>query len=342
MKLSKLLKLPLTQLAFYVILVAVILSLFFSSAKPGLWSQAGRDTFIDTVNVNKKFDVEFTSMGGDINTTIPGQMTVAGNNNQIGGTWLPHNDGNIYLRAGSTTDASKSQGRIYVGDTSTKSTEIGASRETEYNRIGEHTWLPFKDGHTYIRPGKENKDVLIGDWWTGGTRLGTGDAVKFNHIGKHTWLPYVDGNAYIRPNRDGGNISVGDMWTNHVVLGSGNRPHGRTNVLMRGRLHFNDDINENDPYYMEKVKHRDNSSSLRMTINDDADETFDVFGNSCGAGDCGGPGKAAHRFRAEGTAIHSNKICIGEIDGNNPGSDNGAVCIDKESLRKLRDRAAQL
>jgi microcystin-dependent protein len=75
-----------------------------------------------------------------------------------------------------------------------------------------------------------------------------------------------------------------------------------------GRLYFrNSNASNNawgpddsDPYYIEKVRSSQNNNHLRLTINDDFDESFQIWGNSCGAGDCGGEGKQLFKFGANG------------------------------------------
>ena len=64
-----------------------------------------------------------------------------------------------------------------------------------------------------------------------------------------------------------------------------------------------------DVYNLEKVNTSYNNNSLRMTINDDADESFQIWGNSCGeVGGCGGPGAMKHYFGANGSAVHTGNI----------------------------------
>ena len=72
--------------------------------------------------------------------------------------------------------------------------------------------------------------------------------------------------------------------------------------------------NNSDPYFLGKVVAGPNQSSLRMTINDDADESFQIWGNACGAGDCGGEGTLAHKFRADGTAAVAGSLVVGSPD----------------------------
>ena len=114
------------------------------------------------------------------------------------------------------------------------------------------------------------------------------------HIYSSGWNPLFSvkggsGNTYVK-----GNMSV---------MGGAN---------VEGKVRFrhagaNGDDNS-DPYYLEKVNTSGNNNSLRMTINDDSDESFQIWGNSCGVGDCGGPGAMQHYFGANGTAIHKGTI----------------------------------
>ena len=69
--------------------------------------------------------------------------------------------------------------------------------------------------------------------------------------------------------------------------------------------------NNSDPYFMEKVVAGANSSSLRLTINDDADESFQIWGNACATTGCAGAGAQQHKFRGDGSASHSGSLVLG-------------------------------
>ncbi|NDB61257.1 hypothetical protein EB001_22880, partial [bacterium] len=81
-----------------------------------------------------------------------------------------------------------------------------------------------------------------------------------------------------------------------------------------------------DVYNLEKIQTSSNNNSLRMTINDDADESFQIWGNSCGeVGGCGGQGALKHHFQATGRTQHltndgdanSEQLIIGTTDRSN-------------------------
>jgi hypothetical protein len=85
----------------------------------------------------------------------------------------------------------------------------------------------------------------------------------------------------------------------------------------------------NDPYKLEKLRHGGKDGhSLRMTINDNPNETFQIWGNSCNTTGCRGEGEKQHQFKADGDAWHrgtvkADKFCIGK------------TCIDENVLKTL-------
>jgi microcystin-dependent protein len=89
---------------------------------------------------------------------------------------------------------------------------------------------------------------------------------------------------------------TGDITANNITI---NKPN---------KLIFKGD--DNDPYYLQKIGNGD-SNHLRLTINDNGDESFQIWGNSCGTTGCGGEGIMQHKFDANGGVYHRNKLCIG-------------------------------
>lgn len=249
----------------------------------------------------------------DQNAVIPGTLTVSSRfNNKVGRTLLPDGDGNVRLVA--------EEGKnVVVGEKSSMNV-IG---EKSVNRVGPHTWFPFTDGNSYIRSGKPNGDIHIGDMWAANVNVG----VNNNSVVRihDTWMPWVDGNVYIRPRVSKGNgvVNVGDLGTSAVNVGN----NGSV-TRIRGRLQFGSEENmdSTDPYYLEKVSGGWNNSSLRLTINDDADEAFEIWGSGCAAGNCWGPGRRQHQFVADGTARHSRQVCV-----NN-------ACLTESDINNLKTR----
>ena len=131
------------------------------------------------------------------------------------------------------------------------------------------------------------------------------------HLYSSGWNPLFSikggsGNAYIK-----GNLSA---------MGGANL-EGTVRFRHAG-ANGNDD---SDPYYLEKIRAGSDNNSLRMTINDNADESFQIWGDSCGAGNCAGPGALKHHFQATGRTqhltndgdAHSEQLIIGTTDRSN-------------------------
>lgn len=298
---------------------------------------------------------------------VPGQLTVVGKNNSLDESWLPHANGNSYIRPGKTSEGKN--GDVYIGETNTRGNRIGTGDSVEFNQVGPQSWFPYLDGNSYIRPGKDGKEVRVGDWYTGGTRLGTGGDVKFNQIGPQSWFPFVDGNTYIRPGQNGKEVRVGDWftggtrlgtggdvkfnqihhaswfpyvdgntyirpgephksvligdeWTDNVYIGKNNYANEKTNINLRGRINF-DTQDKSDPYYLE-TKFQNGSSSLRLTLNDDADESLQIYGDGCRQGNCWGEGVMSHKFGVDGTATHTKQVCI-----NN-------TCLNEQDIQRIK------
>lgn len=83
------------------------------------------------------------------------------------------------------------------------------------------------------------------------------------------------------------------------------------NLSVNKKIKLGDNINANDPYFLEKISHGNDKSSLRLTINDNSDEKFEIWGNSCGSkSGCGGPGELKHTFDASGGAYHTGNLNV--------------------------------
>lgn len=199
------------------------------------------------------------------------------------------------------------------------------------------------EGHALVSKVLKVGHQLGGDWLDTAVVTAVkapGDAAGASFRGSQLWthLPWSDDNTYIRAGKDGGVIRIGDQGSPAAVeLGQGEtrvEVKGDMNVRrhanVQGRLHFSDPAmrttpdmgaNNSDPYWLQKITTGDNKSSLRLTINDDHDEAFEVWGNACAVGDCAGPGALQHMFRAQGDTFHRADVRIGGdmkfVGGNN-------------------------
>lgn len=69
---------------------------------------------------------------------------------------------------------------------------------------------------------------------------------------------------------------------------------------------------DSDPYRLRKHQYSANNNELQLHLNDDADERFAIYGNSCSGFGCGEySGNLYHWFRADGNAFHAGSLGIG-------------------------------
>jgi hypothetical protein len=220
----------------------------------------------------------------------------------------------------------------------------GPNKDREHNSAqisaGQH--VPNSLNIVGMSSGKGHQDRRVDMWTEGGLHLHGG--VQAN---QGAWNGWIAGNfgAHGRDRVVVGNLenqaTVGshnnemNRWTPLALRGEGVNimPHGGAAQIhgtthIHGTTNLNGRVNlthagsggdsDSDPYYLEKVRASGNDNSLRLTINDDANESFQIWGDSCGAGNCGGPGTMKHNFVANGDAEHkgtlkANKICVGNV-----------------------------
>lgn len=164
-------------------------------------------------------------------------------------------------------------------------------------------WLRMfnKDGTGY------SGGIAMGKLWVGGPSYHNADANFRGGSSEHnpgygTHLPYVDNKNYIRGDTEirGNTNNIGDLNI------------GR-HANVQGRLHFSDPSmsmapngqNNSDPTYIEKKVFSPNNSELRITINDDANESVSIRSFACQTGNCSGEGVQKHKFDGSGNATHA-------------------------------------
>jgi hypothetical protein len=131
----------------------------------------------------------------------------------------------------------------------------------------------------------------VGQFPNGAMRMYTGSAHK----------PATAGLSLAKPNG-----TLEDVLT--IDNQKTTRVHGDLDV--QNKIHFGKNDGSSDPYTLEKVKKGVNKSSLRLTINDDRDEAFEIFGDPCLSGNCSGEGSIRHRFVATGDAEHEGNVSV--------------------------------
>ena len=111
------------------------------------------------------------------------------------------------------------------------------------------------------------------------------------------------------------------------------------NIPSPDKLTFNAGVSsDNDPYFFQKIGSGDNHY-LKLAINDNSNETFQIWGNACGEkGKCGGLGAMKHKFTAIGDVEHvgtlkaGNGIIINKSKGKGKGKYN-IISSDDDWLR---------
>ena len=165
--------------------------------------------------------------------------------------------------------------------------------------------------------GKDGKDyyggVAMGKIWTrdnaylngavdvnGNLNL-KGGTSEHNPSKWQTFFPYAgDNKNYIRGDTElrGNTNNIGDVSV------------GR-DLDLKGTLWFGKNDGSTDPYSLRKVIAGPNKSSLRLTINDDADEALEIWGNSCASkGGCTGEGVLQHKFTSTGDVVHQGDVLM--------------------------------
>ena len=190
------------------------------------------------------------------------------------------------------------------------------------NKWGTH--FPGTDNRNYIRGDTEMRGDTnhIGAFAVGGqftTNTISGDSAR------QSGRLHVSGNEHLYLlNKDG--VIVGKEWGGNGNLSVQGNLSMAQNANVQGKLFFGDPTlstnahgtNNSDPYYIEKKVFSGNNSQLRLTINDDHDESFQIWGQSCSAGNCHGEGQPRFKFYADG------RMCIKD------------TCINEDDLKKLK------
>ena len=151
----------------------------------------------------------------------------------------------------------------------------------------------------------------------------TGGTSEYNPDGLMTQFPAAaDKKNYIR----------GDTSIKGSASTAGDLTVGR-NMNVDGRLHFKDATydtkstskNNTDSFYLEKKV--GNNSSLRLTINDTDDSTFQIWGNACATGNCNGEGTVAHKFSGGGNQWTKGTISAGSVNGGRISVNNNSAWL---------------
>ena len=80
------------------------------------------------------------------------------------------------------------------------------------------------------------------------------------------------------------------------------------NIVTNKKLYFGKNT-DSDPYFIEKKGDNNDDHHLRITINDNSNESLQIWGNSCATTTgCGGEGTLQHKFDSSGNVEHKGII----------------------------------
>lgn len=82
------------------------------------------------------------------------------------------------------------------------------------------------------------------------------------------------------------------------------------NMDLRGKMFLGHVDGSTDLYTIEKKLNAKDQSALRLTINDNPDESLEIWGDSCATGNCAGEGTLKHKFQATGDAHHEGSLQV--------------------------------
>jgi hypothetical protein len=126
--------------------------------------------------------------------------------------------------------------------------------------------------------------------------------------------------------------------------------YGQGNLYVTNRINTpeiafrnSDGGDDSDPYRLRKVRSASNTNWLELQLNDDSNEEFRIYGNSCAGYGCGEySGNLYHFFRADGTAYHAGNLGLGttgpgyRLDVNGDMRATGSVYLTDGNTRLVR------
>lgn len=115
------------------------------------------------------------------------------------------------------------------------------------------------------------------------------------------------------------------------------------NIVTNKKIYFGKGT-DSDPYYIEKKGDNSDIHHLRITINDNSNESLQIWGNSCATPDgCGSEGTLQHKFDASGNVEHKGTVTASKYlnlngeeligpkgdkgDKGDPGGSNPESCV---------------
>jgi hypothetical protein len=127
----------------------------------------------------------------------------------------------------------------------------------------------------------------------------------FSFVGSSVYAQWATNGATIY-NTNSGNVGIGTTDPSSLL-----DVRGRIN-LFEIAFRNADGGDDSDPYRLRKVQGNSNNHWLELQLNDDFNESFRIYGNSCvGFGCTEYSGNLYHSFDASGGAFHAGRLGLG-------------------------------
>ena len=112
---------------------------------------------------------------------------------------------------------------------------------------------------------------------------------------------------------------------------------------LNGMVYFGKNDETTDRFTLEKVKDlKSQQSMLRFTINDNPEDSFEIYGDACSQGDCNGTGALRHKFQGNGDATHHGNVTVRQTMTANTVQGKQVcvedVCLNANDIRSLKSQ----